>query len=287
MNGSKRKPYIDFLKAVGLLGIILAHVKAPQSLMMIRSFDVPLMVLLSAILAKRSLPDTGLGKADICRHIIKRIKRLVIPTWIFLTFFFLLNALLGNVYSAEYYFNSFLLTRYGIGYVWIVLIYLYCAVLAPFLAKAEYGKAVWLTAAVIYVLYELAYYYGLGTESKLIMSTVYFIIPYGILTMIGLHYEKMKKRVKITVCVSAFLIFLILAVYYWVASGSCQQVSIAKYPPRLYYLSYAVAVSFGLLLVCDGRDNKLFRSPAIRFFSSHSFWISLAHPLYLRCGKRG
>ena len=50
----RRIGYVDFLKFIGLTGIILAHVGSPSWLMMLRSFDVPLMVILSSMLGKKS-----------------------------------------------------------------------------------------------------------------------------------------------------------------------------------------------------------------------------------------
>lgn len=51
----KRIDYIDFLKFIGLTGIIIAHVGAPDWAIMLRSFDVPFMVILSALLGEKSL----------------------------------------------------------------------------------------------------------------------------------------------------------------------------------------------------------------------------------------
>ena len=51
----KRKYYIDILKVVGLLCLILAHVEAPLVLKEIREFDVSLMVFLSGLLVTKDL----------------------------------------------------------------------------------------------------------------------------------------------------------------------------------------------------------------------------------------
>lgn len=53
-NTMKKYPYIDFLKLVGLFCIILAHVGPPAVVMQLRNFDVPLMVILSGMLAANS-----------------------------------------------------------------------------------------------------------------------------------------------------------------------------------------------------------------------------------------
>ena len=256
----------------------MAHVEPPGVIMMARSFDVPLMVLISAILAKHSLARS---KFDTFEYFKSRIQRLVFPTWFFLTFCFLMQFLFGNIYSAKHYINSFLLTRYGIGYVWIVLIYLYCAILTPLLNKIKTKTWFLPFLIVIYIAYELLFHFQIGTSNKIILSTFYYIIPYGILTAIGLKYESLKKTYKIIICLLSFVGFTSIAIYYFVKTGELVSVSHFKYPPTLYYLTYAMFVSFFLLLICDGKENILFKNKFVIFISSHSFWIYLWHILYL------
>lgn len=55
LNLKKAYPYIDFLKMLGLLCIMLAHVNPPQIIMQLRNFDVPFMVILSGMLAANSI----------------------------------------------------------------------------------------------------------------------------------------------------------------------------------------------------------------------------------------
>lgn len=52
-NGAKKRRlyYLDFLKTVGLFCIIIAHVNPPNCIIAVRSFDVPLMVIISSFLA--------------------------------------------------------------------------------------------------------------------------------------------------------------------------------------------------------------------------------------------
>lgn len=149
-------------------------------------------------------------------------------------FYFLIKALFGNVNTVSYYINSFLLTRYGVGYVWIVLIYLYCAISVPFLHKIKNKKWLFVACAIIYIVYEIAYFCGIGTENKFIMSTIYYMIPYAILTAIGLNFESLKKRTKIIICVLSFISFLTLAIYFFIKTGDLVSVSHYKYPPVFY-----------------------------------------------------
>ena len=50
MEGDKRIPYLDFLKVIALIGIVIAHVSPPGPIFMLRNFDVVLMVVISSIL---------------------------------------------------------------------------------------------------------------------------------------------------------------------------------------------------------------------------------------------
>lgn len=280
---ANRQHYIDFLKVIGLTGIIIAHVGSPSWAMMLRSFDVPLMVIISSLLGEKSYEKyEGKGLIPARQYFCSRIKRLVIPTWIFLTFYFMLFALFSrHVQSVKYYIASYCLTRYGIGYVWVILIYLYSAMLTPLFSKMKFSiKSVILVAAT-YLIYEIAYFFQIGTTSKFLDTTFYYIIPYGLLTYLGYNYNKIYIKLRYCIVVFSFLLFALLGSYYWITNGSPQLVQIAKYPPRLYYLSYGVMWSFSLLLVCEKHGFKIYANPLIKYISMHSMWIYLWHILAL------
>lgn len=270
--------YIDFLKFIGLTGIIIAHVGSPGWALMLRSFDIPLMVILSAILADRSYEKHEANNQSVKIYYISRIKRLVIPTWIFLIGYFALYFLMGGQYQGiKYYIASFCLTRYGIGYVWIILVYLYSAMLIPLFSKMQLSVKGLILVITAYILYEIAYFFEIGTQNKFLETTIYYIIPYGLLTYLGYNYYKMKTNTKRIIALTSFIVFAVLAIYYWAATGSPQLVQIAKYPPRLYYLSYGIACTFGLLLLCEKHCFKIYDNRIIRYVSMHSMWIYLWH----------
>lgn len=78
-----RDKSIDLLRSLGLILVILVHCSAPYSLQQIRSFDVPLMVFVSALTFK----PIGINKYF--TYLWKRTKRLVVPAWLFAAFFLL------------------------------------------------------------------------------------------------------------------------------------------------------------------------------------------------------
>ena len=286
-QGKNRLYYIDFLKCVGLIGIIIAHVGSPGWAKMLRSFDVPLMVILSSILANRSYSKYSKSKTSVMDYYLSRIKRLVIPTWVFLTIFFVFKFIVtGNTKSVKYYLASYLLTRYGIGYVWVILIYLYSAMLIPLFAKLKLSIKGIAIVVISYLIYEIAYHYGLGLNDGGIVryffdTTFYYIVPYGLITYLGYNYSRMSMKAKYAILVTSVIAFVSLACFYWADTGKFQRVQIVKYPPRLYYLSYGIACSFALLMICERKNRPLFENKVVRFISSHSMWIYLWHILVL------
>lgn len=271
----KRLNYIDFLKFIGLTGIIIAHVNCPNWLLMLRNFDVPLMVIISAYLGARSINkyDNNL------KYYISRIKRLIIPTYIFLILFFIYKFIISNeLMESKYYIDSFLLTRYGIGFVWIILIYLYSSLLLPLFKKIGYNYKTIIVLLIIYLLYELCCHYEVGMSNKIIETTFYYIIPYGILTYIGFNIDNIKNSKKILLIILNIIIFISLGLYLYNTCGSFQNVQVAKYPARLYYLSYGLLCSLLLFIVCSKFN---FKNKIITFISKHSLWIYLWHIFYL------
>lgn len=280
---SARLDYIDFLKVVGLTGIIIAHVGSPRWVHMLRNFDVPLLVIISSLLAEKSYKKyEGNGLKSAGQYFLSRFQRLVLPTWIFLTLYFLLSAFHDrSLQNLEYYFCSYCMTRYGISYVWIILIYLYSALLIPFFCKLKFSLWSVVFIAVIYLSYETACFFQIGTANKVFETTFYYIIPYGLLTYMGYNYYKMPPKIHYWIMIVSFTVFVLLAGYYWIKTGSLQSVQIAKYPPTSYYLSYGVLWSFSLLLFCEKFSFKLYTHPLIKYISIHSLWIYLWHILVL------
>lgn len=281
-NKQNRIGYIDFLKFIGLTGIIIAHVSSPTWLMALRSFDVPFMVIISSILGEKSYLKVTKNQISTFQYYINRFKRLVFPTWLFLLFYFSLYFILsGDLFELDYYIASFALTRYGIGYVWIILIYLYSALLIPLFAKIKLSKVGIICISTIYFLYEIAFYFQIGANSKLLNTTLYYIIPYGVLTYLGYNYCNIKKSYKYVIAILSFVVFLSFGIYYWNIYGTPQLVNISKYPPRVYYLAFGVAISFFLLIIFEKFQFKIYNNPFICFISKNSLWIYLWHILIL------
>lgn len=265
-----RKDYIDLLKTIGIFGIIAAHVGSPQWVMMIRNFDVPLLVILSGLLSR------GKSKSGWIPYVFKRVKRLLIPTYVFLTFYFTVTKMLGGGYTKEIIVKSYLLRQDGIGFVWIIWVYLLCAIFTPLLDKISVTKKSILCFFAIYILYEISCRLHLGTNIDVLYYTIYYY-PYIFLTFLGLHIEALNKKMKIGIAISASVLFTVIAGIYFVKYGAFIQTQIFKYPPRLYYLSYAVAVTMWLVVLFQNITRTHIFWRIVDFISSHSLWIYLWH----------
>lgn len=275
-----RIDYIDFLKFIGLSAIVLAHVSPPEWLLMLRSFDVPLMVMLSAMLAGRSYEKKRISAGQ---YLASRFSRLVFPVWLFLLLYFTLEWLSGEpLHSLKHYLLSFGLTRYGINYVWVILIYLYSAAAVLLCQRTELSPRNSAILLAVYLLYEGACHHRLGMSSRLVVSTVYYFVPYGLLTFLGCRHSQIRAVYRRWIMAISAVVFICLCVFYYKEAGEFQPVSIAKYPPTAYYLSYGIFCSFGLLEICARCPRKFYSHPLIRYISAHSMWIYLWHILVLR-----
>lgn len=276
MKNEKRYYYVDFVKFIAVICLFLAHVNTPKVLMEIRGFDVPTMVVLSAVLARGSF-ERSKGTGD---FISKRVKRLVIPTWIFLVGFYVCMFIVGKLPSYNDVIKSFFFQRdSGIaGYVWIIWIYILCACVVPVYEKIERNMSTKKALIIIFfttIGYELICKYTMLYEYRILYYTIFSIIPYGIITCIAMLYSNLKKSEKSRIIVSLLGMHLIYV--FILAKEGYVSVNLFKYPARFYYWSYGVPIGFLLIELFKKLDLKLRNSGMIVFVSKHSLWIYLWH----------
>ena len=105
-------------------------------------------------------------------------------------------------------------------------------------------------------------------------------VPYALVFLYGLRMHTMSRRALfLTGSVSGF-VFAVIASYLYLAADGFIQTQAYKYPPRLYYLSYAVAISTALYILLKERQNRS-KKIAVVWISQNSLWIFLWHILFL------
>ena len=302
----------DLLKVIGIFCIILAHTIPKQQVFLyqLRSFDVPLMVIVSGALFWKTSKNKEYKLFD---YLKKRCFRLLLPTWMFLILFFIGSYFIAFFRGVSYSFTlkqifySFALLIGGIGYVWIIRVFLLIAIIAPFLLNLHRklnNIALFLAIIVIiYISYEFFIpiflqsqasavantprsFFGIILNNILISQFILLLIPYGCLFALGMVIEQIKNRSILIVSLFFGVIFFLLAYHYYAQSESFVLAQAYKYPPRLYYVSYGIFSS--LLLYLSAK--LIFANIAIRnilltfkfdqiliFLSDSSLWIYLWH----------
>jgi peptidoglycan/LPS O-acetylase OafA/YrhL len=89
MKNSVRKERnikLDIIRFTGVLIIMVAHSNPPEWLFQLRNFGAPLLILGSALTYSFIYKHKTINKGEFFK---KRLTRLIIPLWLFLTFFFL------------------------------------------------------------------------------------------------------------------------------------------------------------------------------------------------------
>jgi hypothetical protein len=286
-----RDEKIDILRFIGLVCIILAHVGVPAVIFQLRNFDVPLMILISG--ASYALHPMRGRYRD---YIWKRIKRLVISTWVFLTVYFAVQVFKhaagwGDLPGWEVVSGSYALFA-GIGYVWIIRIFLVVAFTAPILHTASVRMpstpafcALLLAAYALYeVIVAASIAMGLTGELSALVESVLVLIPYILIFGLGLRLPDMSRPLLSAITAGAGLGFAWLVYSYWHTVGHFVQTQEFKYPPTAYYLSYAVFVSFAAWLASPylvAVVHRLGIARPVMFVAQNSIWIYLWHIMFL------
>ncbi len=285
----QRDERIDLLRFIGLAMVILAHVYPPMWLAQLRNFDVPLMVLVSALSFSASVKQESYGQ-----YVWARVKRLVFPVWLFLTLYFAVQwafAYPQVLPDFQKIIRSYTMID-GIGYVWVIRVFLLVALLAPFIyrfhqrttANSLYFRVLLLW----YLAYEVAVNMILpeltGISRTILRNTLFDAVPYALLFALGLRIPAMTKPEQLRFFAFFSAIFVVLAGWFFWQQGSFVRTQSFKYPPQHYYLAYALMCAFLLWLLAEPVLQGLRRSRLIGFVlfaGSNSIWIYLWHIFFL------
>ena len=279
---------LDILRAIGLFLIILAHCEAPHILAQLRAFDVPLMIVVSAATFAMLYKERAL---NVKSFYIKRTKQLILPAWYFLSFFF------GSIFLGSYLLRTdfpFSLNEiigsytlyWGIGYVWILRIFLFIALLTPPLLyykdKITNNYIYAGIAFSVYIAYEvlISQLYRFSPDGNtlfFVKEVILPIIPYACLYLYGLKLDELSSKFLIISGLICGLIFAGLAVHYYQENGEITGTFDYKFPPRLYFLSFSIAgVNATYLIIKYFYPGKFLR-PFWTWISVNSLWIYLWH----------
>lgn len=278
-----RNNYIDFLRFLGITLIVIAHVEAPFTVTQIRTFDVPLMVFVSGLsYAGRSIKPSW--QSFYC----PRIKRIIIPVYIFLTFYFVLISSLGLPMTWQKVLNSFLLTTDGsIGYVWIMRVFLLIMIITPLLTdlnnRLKEKSFYFLLSAIFIVDSLLVYLLAHCVESipiAIIKETIPYLLGYSILFLLGLRLREYDSKKTIWFIVVTGVLFLLS--FFVLRKNALLEngINAYKYPPTHIFILYGALVSallWSFLPVLKPLSERTF----VLFVGQNTIWIYLWHILFV------
>lgn len=271
--------YIDILKTIGLLAVILAHVSLPVWLKQTRSFDVCLLVLVSGFLASNgNFSDEKLSLCQVKNYIKKRFQRIVVPAWIFIIIFLPIQTVLYKIPTFKELILTFSFQHDCglLGYLWIVWVFFVCACMVPFISRLQVNSLTIILWGVALIVIDLLIANTSLADNRILYCTLFTIVPYGFLTYLGYNIEKIN--IKKTGLVFA-LFFVIYAIFLHVKNGVFIQTSQYKFPARIYYLCFGISVS--LFLLEFSKRLPIHIEKLITFISSHTLWIYFWHILFL------
>lgn len=257
----QRDLYIDFLRFIGISLIILAHVEAPSGITQFRSFDVPLMVFVSGL----SFSTKGGG---FWKYVWKRVKRLCIPVYLFLTILF--TAVIGagivglkNPWGWDQIAGTYLLLNEpSIGYVWIIRVFLMMSIIAPplypLVAKMNMHKFIlvlFLILGIQGLLVKSSNYIHIPALATFYREYFLYVIGYSIPLMLGLRLKNAtSQELRVTVYYAIFALIAGILVYELQTTGPIVISPFYKYPPHGYFILYGACVS-----VILWRANRCFK----------------------------
>lgn len=279
-NGTLGRNYkIDWLRTIGTLSVILAHMNIPTIISHIRTFDVVMLVWISGFSYALSY---GNKKISYGQYLLKRFKKLIIPTWILITavftcsFFACLCVGREQLYSVPKMLFSYLFDERGIGYIWIAKVYFLIAAVSFFLYKINEkirdNRIFLIVVSAILAIYQSIITFTSVKNIYLFREFLNYTLAYGIISLIGIRCYTSKK-------------FINTVLLYSLTAYACLQVAVIlkydsfspgnfKYPPELYYLFYGLSVGILLYIIIPNNANRI-----VLWFSKNSFTVYLLHIL--------
>ena len=272
----KRNCTVDILRVLGLILVISAHCGFSSAFTNVRDFDVILLMFVSGISFALSYKE-GTSYAVYAK---KRFLKLILPVWIFLTFFFLFFRILGKVFTIREMLESYLLLAGGVLFVWVYRVFFTTALLNPFLLKMREkanAYALGVGAALVLAVNDLLsglVLSKLASFGKGLQYLITYTIAYAAVSFLGMVFEKANGRERIRLLILFALCFVSAGAFlHFPPFYDC------KYPPMLYYCAYGLAWSVLLYLLLERVKPEGKAEAVITWLSVHTMDIFLWHIL--------
>lgn len=286
MNGQKRIVWVDYMRCLGLLLVIGAHVfgTSTPELQLLFGCNVAIMIVVSGYCSVRS------SECSVIKYYKKRGIQMIVHPWIFFIIYFILVALL-NIgkrfpYTTKQIIKTFLFLD-GIGYTWIIAVFIITASVTPIIRllfekipqiKWGFPIAYWCVGLLFFALH----------ANNSLVKVLLYVTGYVFLTFIGFSTYKDWKQKRVYFIGGIFVLLCSIAILLS-KQEDIFDLSGNKYPPTVYYITYGMTVSIALMSLLSRTEDKLSKwqvSKHITKISSLSFDIYLWHIFGLYIASR-
>lgn len=284
---TNRDSSIDLLRFIGLTCIMLVHVYPPEWISQLREFDVCLMVFISTMCYK---PIT---KDEIKTYYWKRTKRLIVPTWIFITIYLLLMWTIQEMgYMSCGLTLSGIIPTYFIvgdqmGYVWVIKVFLLTMLVTPIINNLEskLGKYSYIIFCLVLIFLQslLILWYNEFIPKESLWYLLFdkvglYATGYSFVILCALRIKRCISSgvsSNILSLISIIALALMFGVYI-ISMGLPIDIDLYKYPPQSYYLLYGVLVS---TLLWSNKESigRILNAKFCKFVGSNTLWIYFYH----------
>lgn len=286
----RRRAVFDIIRTFGLAGIILAHSDPPEFVFQARNINVPMLMLVAGAVFQLGFARKRPGYWG---YLAKRVPRLLVPTYTFFAFYFVIGEWLAPQRFQPDAVVRTLLLMDGVGYVWVIRVYLLVALLAPllFMFRQRISSAGFLFSLLtlyagheaMWVLFEPV---RTAAAAELVEFTLFYAVPYGCIFALGLRWPEMSRREAALWGVGCTLVWMGWTGWLYFQGHSAVTWDY-KYPPRAIYIWYALGMShllYALLYRVQEVPEKFAR--VLDFVASSTIWIYLWHIMGLHIAKK-
>lgn len=214
-------------------------------------------------------------------HLWSRIKRLIIPYWIFFIVYYLLLLIKEPKKLTTFYLIQNIFVIGGIDFNWLVLLFIQMAILMPFISYlAEKRKKL------LYVYTALAFFSSLiflkYTPLPYYRSIMW--LPWSLVLVYTFYFDRMWKSKKIFFLITLLSagIFIITQQFILPSLHHSLYMYNNKYPPNIYHLTYGFfSVNILFFLSKLGVFSHKYTRTIIHFFSLYSYSLFFIHLLVI------
>ncbi len=289
---------IDYLKAIAIIIVVVTHVLSynlgPSLINTIWNylhFVVPAFIFCSGFVSYQKYKDTVWTYGSSWQWFLKRVPRLVFPYYLVILLHYALWFLFPWVFSGSGLVKDvgFLLRSVvliGVDYGWLPLLFIELMLITPLCLTAFRKKHTRMLSM------------GISFASTVILLFIHIPVDYRIIMWVPWSFilllsfaaaEFRSNKASLLPIRTSYILGVCVSLTVWLFfdallrfQGRQVTLTLHKYPPDLYYLSYGIGLGNLLLLLENVLSTRIqFFRNMLRWLSSYSYELFFAHYLVI------